>query len=252
LISACGFALVVSVLGCLSLKSYYRYESAYEKLPRGTRVLMEPLLASATFPHSFDKGLLSIREMIRAKLTAAGFAVLSEEQTNAALRELYPQGKNIFNPDTGKIDVAKLEARRMEYVSRLRERDACDVVLSSRVVVREATYLGTNASWDGVIRNVHFDNTHMGAGNYTMSGVGAGLSVGIRVFDLQDRTLHESFGGIDLVHRVEPSVAPNRYGLIVRENALNDRKMIAEAVAIALHPFVVYEGYPEKPVFQEE
>jgi hypothetical protein len=113
-------------------------------------------------------------------------------------------------------------------------------------------YIGTIARWDGVIRKIHIDMERMGAHGISVTGTGSGYSVGVRISDLHGRTLHESFGGIDIAHRVGRLSTQKGTLLEQRENALDDRSMIAEAVSLALHPFVPYDEYPKNPIFLTE
>ncbi len=245
--------LVGTIAGCISLKRYYRFISSEERPPIGSRVLIEPILVSRNLPKSYDNGLLTLRKMIGKKLSEAGFSVLTEDETTAALLGLSPQGKNLYDPATGNLDLAKIRTHKSRYISELSKRDACEIVASSRVSLRESEYMGTVARWDGVTRDLRLDYTRMGAGRITMKGHGSGLSLGIQIYDMHDRILQQSWGGIDLFHRVgKIFTKKNRHHLEIRENALDDKKMLAEAVSLALHPFIPYIDYPENPVFQKQ
>jgi hypothetical protein len=69
--------------GCLDLNRYYRYVSTGERMPTGTRALVEPTMASADFPRRFDDGIAALHEMIRERLQGAGFRVLTEDESSA-------------------------------------------------------------------------------------------------------------------------------------------------------------------------
>ena len=114
------------------------------------RVLIEPVLVTAEFPKKFDEGIYKLNALIRAELTASGYTVLSEKETAAALDGLKPHGKDVYHPSTGLLDLAKVKKQRFEYLTELKKRDACDLVVSAGIVKRRAEYLGSTARWDGV------------------------------------------------------------------------------------------------------
>jgi hypothetical protein len=244
--------LIFAVVGCVSQRRYFPYITFETNLSPGARVLVEPIVASNDFPKRFDRGLRALRQMIIVKLATAGYRVLSEDDVALALKGLHPEGQNLYDPATGKLDLNKVESERRKYLARLSVRGSCDIVVSCKVVTRPAEYWGSTARWDGVIRAVRIDETRMGAGELKVTGKGTGLSLGVLITDLQGSVLHMSFGGIDVMHRMGWITTETGQYYEVRENALDDQRMLAEAVALALHPFVTYVRYPENPKFSIE
>ena len=133
-----------------------------------------------------------------------------------------------------------------QFIRQLHEDREFDAVVMTSLVYREARiFQGSNtAAWDGVERDFQIVNAPTMYGSiYLMTAAAGkmdGVSLHVYVFDGDGAKIFESFGGVDLVHKMDLNV-PNVPGAtpakLVRR-PLSDAVAVRAGIERAFDPYI--------------
>lgn len=146
------------------------------------------------------------QELLKSRLTAAGFEVVGGEEFPAIWEALSREAGGFYDPSTGRLDRARHDTARREALRRLNQAHGVSAVVFPAVVPRDATLLSGVAKWDGAEEIISGNKSKLGA-MFGAAGQVVGrlqaASLQLRIADLQDATLYEDYGGIQSLARFE-------------------------------------------------
>jgi hypothetical protein len=187
-------------------------------------------------PHR-DDVVARYAEVLRARLTAAGFKVVGGGDFPAIWKELQTAAGGFHDPLTGHLDPARYAAARLEALRQLKERHEVTALVEASIVSRDASFQSGVAKWDGQEQIITGANSKFGA-MFSASGQYMGqtqaLSLMLRIVDLTDRALFEDYGGIQATSRFEVG----RFVKLPDAQLLADAALDTEAVDLCLAELV--------------
>jgi hypothetical protein len=178
------------------------------------------------------------------KLRQAGFTVVPAQDVGEIREAKERELGGLFDPQTGKIDEAKL-ATLMTFVrSEVKTRFSADALLLSRVRTVTANFgyvplAGVRAKWDGATESLEtgsFDKVVSPRG----SGKVDALSLLVNIEDLNGSSLFVHAGGIQVLSKLAPGAGQfggNTFVPVPKNELLTDPERIQQAVSYALGPF---------------
>jgi len=145
-------------------------------------------------------------ELLKARLTSAGFEVVGGDEYPAIWEELTRAAGGFYDPSTGRLDHTRHDAARREALRRLGEKHGVTAVVFPSTVQRDATLESGVAKWDGAEEIISGNKSKLGA-MFGAAGQVLGrlqaISLRLDIVDLQDATLYEDHGGIQALSRFE-------------------------------------------------
>lgn len=145
-------------------------------------------------------------ELLKTKLTAAGFEVVGGEEFPVIWDELSRAAGGFYDPATGRLDRTRHDTARREALRQLNQRHGVSAVVFPTVVQRDATLESGVAKWDGAEEIISGNKSKLGA-MFGAAGQVLGrlqaASLELRIADLEDATLYEDYGGIQALSRFE-------------------------------------------------
>jgi hypothetical protein len=132
-------------------------------------------------------------------------------------------------------------------VFELQKHAAFDAMIAPSLVVREAPLSNRTASWDGVERELAFEDQGFEARTLAaetpLEGTAPAATLHVAIFDAKGEKLHEGKGGIDLLVRArvegtDPSGAPI-FQFTPRADPFQDREHLREGIDAAFLPFLL-------------
>lgn len=168
-----------------------------------------------------------IEEEVTKHLEKRGYTVIPSS-TLAAIRDtMAAQVGGLENPDTGQVDLAKLQAVRAHAFRELWFRHEFDAVATIRLSTSRAQFENDRAEWDGVRQKVEAKGRNRGYGGSIYAS-----SVSFAVYDQTDKLKYINYGGLELLQmRNEAQLMP-----IPAENYFSDEKKIRKAAQLAMKP----------------
>jgi len=137
------------------------------------------------------------------------------------------QGGGVEDPETGKIDTAKLGVVRAHAFRELWFQHEFDAVATIQVIVSKAQFAKDRAEWDGVKQKVENKGRNRG-----YAGTIVATSVSFAIFDQTDKLIYANYGGLEVLQmREEAQLLP-----IPAESYFSDEKRIRKAANVAISP----------------
>jgi hypothetical protein len=178
------------------------------------------------------------------KLRQAGFTVVPAQQVGEIREAKERELGGLFDPQTGKLDEAKLTALMSFVRGELGTRFSADAVLLARVRTVTANFgyaplAGVRAKWDGATESLEtggFDKVVSPRGNGTVDA----LSLLVNIEDLNGSSLYAHAGGIQVLSKLAPGAGQfggNPFVQVPKAELLADQARIQQAVSYALGPF---------------
>ena len=144
-------------------------------------------------------------ELLAAKLRQLGFAVAGDNEYADLWTAEAAAAKGYYDPFTGNLDRAKLQASRQRVFALLHDKYPIDAVILPSVAGREAPFSSGKAHWDGVSEPVTTKKHGLGAlldRDSDYLGYIDAISLELRIADGDDTTLFEDSGGIQVIEQV--------------------------------------------------
>lgn len=174
-----------------------------------------------------DSVATMLEEEVTRHLQKRGYKVIPTAVLADIRKTMEAQVGGLEDPETGQIDVAKLQAVRAHAFRELWFRNEFDAIATIRVSVSRAQFEKDRAEWDGVKQKIAAKGRNRGYG-----GNIATSSVSFAVYDQSDRLMYINYGGLEVLQmRQEAQLVP-----IPAENYFADEKKIRKAAQIATDP----------------
>ena len=132
-----------------------------------------------------------------------------------------------------------------QFVAKLRESAEFDAVIFPSLFVQRAAISGTHATWDGVEREVEFEEGRGAAQlpeDAPIEGVAPAASLHVVVFDAEGTQTHEKQAGLTLLvrARITRADAPSgpSFSFVPRREPFGDAPALRDGIARALDPFL--------------
>ena len=179
---------------------------------------------------------------------------MRSEQTTTAARNVWEEEQKkvggIYNAADGSLDQNKFDTSLRAAAEKLCRTYSVDAIVFPQIVLRMAALEGTSIQWDGTLQYLESEDGYVDSSRYKFSGHVLAISLEIVIIDKNGRLVLKNVAGMEQLYLVDKSDRPFKWTL--RKNMLTDKARIKEAVAVGLHPFIVYPDYPSKPRFSEK
>lgn len=145
------------------------------------------------------------QELLATKLRQLGFTVAADSDYADLWKTEVAAAKGYYDPFTGKLDRAKLQASRKRVFAALHDKHPIDAVVLPEIAARAAPFSSGKARWDGVVEPVSTRKSGLGAlldRDSGYLGSVSALSLVVRIADGDDTTLFEDSGGIQVTERL--------------------------------------------------
>ena len=172
-----------------------------EKLAEHRRVAVIPLQIGPLAQR--DAVMARYAELLRARLTAAGFEVVAGDEYATDWEH---ESKGYYDPVTGRLDQARFDAAQRAALAAFAKRHDLQGAVFPAIVVRDASVVSGVAKWDGAQQLVADSDSKFGA-YFTIAGFLTAefqaMSLQLRIVDAGNATLYESYGGIQALRQFE-------------------------------------------------
>lgn len=168
-----------------------------------------------------------LEEEVTKHLQKRGYTVIPTSVLAEIRKTMESQVGGVNDPETGQVDLAKLQAVRTHAFREMWFRHQFDALATIRVSVSRAQFENDRAEWDGVKQKITAKGRNRGYGGQIYAS-----SVSFAVYDPTDKLMYVNYGGIEpLQMRDEAQLVP-----IPAENFFADEKKIRKAAEIAMKP----------------
>ncbi len=237
---------------CSSYPTYYRYSFDREQARKVTAVVVAPLNLLSPLPSLVRDRSGRVHDSLAASLSAHGVRVEpGANDITAVFEEEKRKAGGIYNAQDGTLDRDRLSVVLRNTVKKLCNVYSVDAVVIPEIVARKATLEGNIMHWDGVVRPIEYQDRSELSFNArpfnTFNGSSTGLSLMVFIVDRTGRQVLRNVAGIESPHKVAWEGKEIKF--VPRKDMLANTASIREAVAISLHPFIVYSEYPSHPNF---
>ena len=164
---------------------------------------------------------------VTARLRKRGYTVIPSSVLAGIRKTMEAQVGGFEDPDSGRIDLAKMQAVRVHAFRELWFQQKFDALALISVKITQVGMESDQAEWDGVKQKIeHEGRTKQYAGTISVS------SVTLTIFDPTDKPLYVFHGGLEtLMYRNEDQLLP----LSVNQLFLNEKRIL-KAAQIAVSP----------------
>ncbi len=168
-----------------------------------------------------------IEEEVTRHLQKRGYTVLPASVVGDIRNTMEAQVGGFEDPETGRIDTAKVQAVRTHAFRELWFRHDLNAIATIRVSATSVPVENDNAKWDGAKQSVERDGRRR---NYT--GQIFVSSVSFAVYDQSNKLMYLNYGGLEvLMRRSGDQLVP-----LPPEQYFMDEKRIRKAAQIAISP----------------
>ena len=168
-----------------------------------------------------------IEEEVTRHLQKRGYTVLPTSVVGDIRKTMEAQVGGFEDPETGRIDMAKMQAVRDHAYRELWFRHQLNAVATIRVSASSVPVENDNVKWDGTKQAVERDGRRK---NYT--GQIFVSSVSFAVYDQTNKLMYLNYGGLEvLMRRSGEQLVP-----LPPEQYFTDEKRIRKAAKIAISP----------------
>ncbi|MDX1406206.1 MAG: hypothetical protein R3192_16830 [Woeseiaceae bacterium] len=168
-----------------------------------------------------------IEQEVTRHLQKRGYTVIPTSVLAEIRKTMEQQVGGFTDPETGQVDMAKMQAVRTHAFRELWFQHNFDALATIRVAVTRAPFENDRAEWDGVRQKVQAEGRNRG-----YSGNIAASSVSFAVYDHTEKLMYVNYGGLEVLqHREEAQLLP-----IPAENYFADEKLVRKATQIAMKP----------------
>jgi hypothetical protein len=183
---------------------------------------------------SDDARIVEFSGLIAEELERLGFEVTGEVPLNETWDRVFSESGEIYDPHDGRIDFVRFEAARRDALAALKSEHGCDFLLVPAIVHVAAGWVNGVVRWDG-LDFVFKDGFAPGGSAYGRVG---GLSLHVRVYDLEWELVYFGTGGIEPTSNLRGGFFEDEFEEIALDVFLTDDERNQESVGLALHQLV--------------
>ncbi len=209
----------------------YRSETL-ARLPAGSKLLILHVPASTP---AFRPGDPIVVAALTKQLTEAGYRVglVPFDDYRLLVRDELASLGSRLTGDQAK-DIARAEAAALPRLARIGgSTEGAALLISSRLVLREAELWQSHATWDGQTRAVQFKGTKATLAN--IQGTGPGLSIELLAHNAEGRLQFRWYGGASLPYMAGGVDGRNPEP---REDLFHSGVELEQGVRLALRPLL--------------
>lgn len=142
---------------------------------------------------------VKFHRLIEERLKDEGFQVVPAAELAPVVEAAIAERGGIFDPITGQVDKAKLEAVEAVVRRAAREQLHADAILEPGIVVRSAGVRLKEAEWDGALQNVWTGSVWS---SKLWKGTVPALSVGVWLKRPDGTLLYRKAGGLQVLSKI--------------------------------------------------
>jgi hypothetical protein len=239
----------LSLISCSPYQKFFRYDYNLKEAERIRKVVITPIEMIRARPRGTDYAMMkNIEHIIKNYMERNGYVVVSNKILEENWKNEVKNMDGFFDPATGKIDASKISGCLIKTIAKTKETEEFDGVVFIPLIERPAKLMGDRVYWDGCARKLLNDNGDV-ITEVTWRGEMKALSLQIQVFDNNHHLVFQSVGGIEFPYELKEEYSSKEFAWKKKMQFKEDE--IFEGIAIAFHPLIQYDKYPEKPVYYE-
>ncbi len=242
-----GICLSIS---CSPYHRFYPYEIQTDiEIEKTQKIIIAPMNFYSGLPNFFNNQEESISDSLQSYISSNLTYIDKTDIIKIQWEKEIHSSNGLYNSFTGELNQLKFEtAIRNTILTSLSLADA-DYIIVPHIIERDSKLAGSNGYWDGVIREIEMKTQHRHSSDYNFTGSSVGYSLQIHIYDTNGALVFNSIAGIE--SRYELDFKNNVEVMVPKTNLFKNESYIMESIAIAMHPFILTEIYPNKPKFLE-
>jgi hypothetical protein len=238
------------LLTCTPFQQYFRYDYDEVKAKAIKSVVIVPADMVRERPRGMSAGdLRRFEDAFAGYVESHGYVVVNNASLMEKWRTEEKGAHGFFDPVSGKIDSAKLNVCLQRTIAQTHAEQDFDGVILPQFVLRPARLMGDRVYWDGSDRKIFEYNGDVVV-NVDWRGEIDALSLQVQVFNKAHDEVLRNTGAIEF-----PFVLKKAYGreeFVWKDSLQLINEEIMEGIGVALHPFIPFADYPQRPRFSED
>lgn len=205
-------------------------EPAWPALAARTRIALLRELRAVTGDVEISEATRArYLELVTARLQSAGFTPIAPAVYEAAFRHAAIEHGGVYDPWTGVVNVERLERANARARAHAAEHVPGAIVVSPVISLALASFWNEQARWHGVSEPIA-DISILKKILVSSHGRSEALSFAVFVEDADGKSIHQGFGGIQLLEKLEHG----SFARVPREQLFADPARDERAVDLAL------------------
>jgi len=248
-----GLTVLTVLCACQTTSSFnntaYPYVFEEERLQQHAvkTLLIAPVNLGPPSKKYLHKHRATIDKKVAQRLGAAGYHIADPQLFQQAWRIATRKYGQPYHPLTTQLNANTMRHVMHSTLSHLRQNSAVDAVLFSDLIERQITFGShgkRSAKWDGVTRKPRLKGgTSSVSQGFDWSQTVPAISLSLTLYRNDGRRLFHSVGGLEVSRQIDARRGNGRF--VRRDKILRSQNHIREGIALALHPLVPMEDYPQ-------
>jgi len=244
------FCIALLCVSCASNVRYYPYVFQKEPARNIKSVAVAPLNLINKIPSEAGPKSSAVYDALKAYLTDNKIATQPAEKIAAIWKEEIQKAGGIFDPADGKLQPYKFNKCLRNMVTKVCDSQAVDAVVLTAIIRRPAIIENSVVYWDGAEQSIEFGKGDERPFADRVSGDSTALSLRVFIVNKDGRIILKNFAGLEFPYKVVlDKRTRSETKMELRKDLFTDEARIRQAVAISLHPFMLFSEYPKNPAF---
>lgn len=245
--------LAAALTGCLSAQyndTVYPYAIKSDVIETAAikRIVIAHTNLGAPSKKYLDDYSAQIDQTLIALLKKEGYTIVSNQPFQSAWRASVRKYGRPYDPHSSQLNAQALRRVLSATFESLRQNDVADAVLFTDLVEDSVTFVRGGGSrvarWNGVSRKLRYKGSGQISAEFDWSQAVPAVSLRVVIFTDSGAAVFKSVGGLEVSRQVNPRKSSGRF--VRRPKLFSNQSNVDEGVALALHPFIKTDGYPEK------
>jgi len=190
-----------------------------------------------------------IDQQVISVLEKQGYQIVNNAPMQSAWRESVRKYGKPYDPLSSQLNALALRRVLSATFNSLRVNDVADAVLFTDLVEDSVVFKrgggGRMAKWNGVSRKLRYKGSGQIPAEFDWSQTVPAVSLRAVIYTIDGKAVFKSVGGLEVSRQLDPRKSSGRF--VRRPELFSNQSNINEGVALALHPFIKAEGYPQQP-----
>ncbi|MDB4421258.1 hypothetical protein N9271_02930 [Pseudomonadales bacterium] len=188
-----------------------------------------------------------IDAVVEETLKKNNYTIINNSDYRKFWREAKRKHGSPYNASTSQVNATAFQLVVRQTLNKLKEANIADAIIFTDLVEQPVVFQGNNnhlAKWHGVSRRPGVKGSGAVSTEFDWSQSVPAASLRIIIYDIDGKLLFKSIGGLEVTRYIDTRKVSGRFAR--RDKLFTKSSNIYEGVALALHPFIVAEGYPRQ------
>ena len=188
-----------------------------------------------------------IDAVVEETLKKNNYTIINNSDYRKFWREAKRKHGSPYNASTSQVNATAFQLVVRQTLNKLKEANIADAIIFTDLVEQPVVFQGNNnhlAKWHGVSRRPGVKGSGAVSTEFDWSQSVPAVSLRIIIYDIDGKLLFKSIGGLEVTRYIDTRKVSGRFAR--RDKLFTKSSNINEGVALALHPFIVAEGYPQQ------